>query len=262
MPEPDRLTWLGHATMLAELDGARILTDPLLRRRPMHLRRHVPDPDPEALRRLDAVFISHLHLDHLDVPSLRRLGTDVRLIVPRGAGGVVRRAGFATVEEVAEGDTVQVGAVAVTAVRADHDRHRLPGGPVAPPLGYVLDGSRRIYFAGDTSLYEEMRQLGHPRLDVALLPIWGWGPRLGPGHMDPHEASRAVALLEPVTAIPIHWGTYFPHGLGGRRHMAFVDAPRIFAQAVADLAPGTEVRVLEPGGALDLQPAVSRAPRR
>src|SRR4051812_22248555 len=103
MAEPDRLTWLGHATILAELDGARILTDPLLRRRPMHLRRHVPDPDPEALRRLDAVFISHLHLDHLDVPSLRRLGTDVRLIVPRGAGGGGRRAGFAPGEEGAEG---------------------------------------------------------------------------------------------------------------------------------------------------------------
>jgi len=63
-------------------------------------------------------------------------------------------------------------------------------------------------------------------------------------------------------AIPVHWGTYFPHGLGGRRQMAFVDAPQIFAQAVAELAPATEVRVLEPGGSLDLEPAVSRAPRR
>ena len=106
---PDRLRWLGHSTVLIELDGARLLTDPLLRGRVLHLRRAAPLVD-EPLDRLDAVLVSHLHYDHLDPPSLRRLDRAVTVVVPKGAGKVVRGSGFANVEEVAAGETVEVGA--------------------------------------------------------------------------------------------------------------------------------------------------------
>ena len=89
-----RLTWIGHGTALVDLDGVRLLTDPLLRNRVAHLQRRVPPPAAEALRDLDAVLISHLHRDHLDLPSLRRVPRDLPLVVPRGAGRLLLRRGF------------------------------------------------------------------------------------------------------------------------------------------------------------------------
>lgn len=254
----DRLTWLGHATVLVELDGARILTDPLLRRHPYHLVRHVPVPDLATLQALDAVLISHLHLDHLDLPSLRRLGLDVPLVVGRGAGPLVRRAGFTDVTELSAGEHTEVGGVTVVATPAAHDAHRHPRGPVAAPLGFVLDAGRRVYFAGDTGLFDGMAHLSALRLEAALLPIWGWGPALGPGHLDPIGAAEAAALIRPRIVVPIHWGTYFPRGLRWRGAMAFEGAPRRFAEATARLAPGVRVARLEPGESLRL-PAGQRA---
>jgi L-ascorbate metabolism protein UlaG (beta-lactamase superfamily) len=259
MGEADRLTWVGHATVLIELDGVRLLTDPFLRRRPLHLVRHAPPVELESLQSLDAVLISHLHLDHLDVPSLRRLGTGVPIVVPRGSGGLVSRAGFTDVSELATGETLRLGAVEVIATPAEHDDRRRPGGATAEPLGYIVAGARRVYFAGDTGLFHELGMLAIPPLDVALLPIWGWGPSIGPGHMGPREAARAAEILRPQLAVPIHWGTYFPQGIGWRRRIAFEHAPQLFCDAMVELAPGVEVRVLEPGDGVALETALTRS---
>jgi len=83
-------------------------------------------------------------------------------------------------------------------------------------------------------------------LDVALLPVAGWGPTLGPGHMDPLDAARAAQLIAPRIAIPVHWGTLWPIGLA-RRRPRLEDPPRLFAERVASLAPSVEVRILSPG---------------
>ena len=245
-----RVTWIGHATALIELDGVRLLTDPLLRNHLGHLRRHGPAPDPEALRHVDAVLISHLHFDHLDVPSLRRLPRGVRMLVPRGAGGFLRRQGFPGAEELAPGDRADVGGVAVAAVPAVHDRRRRPyaGGPEADAIGFVAGG--RVYFAGDTDLFDAMAELRGT--DVALIPVWGWGPSLGAGHLDPAAAARAAALLRPRVAIPIHWGTFYPRGLARYKADRLRDPPHEFAAAVAEVAPGVDVQVLTPGQALAL----------
>jgi L-ascorbate metabolism protein UlaG (beta-lactamase superfamily) len=106
-----------------------------------------------------------------------------------------------------------------------------------------------VYFAGDTDVFAGMAELGP--LDVALLPVWGWGPSLGPGHMDPEQAARAAALLRPRVAVPIHWGTYLQVGLR-RREALLRGPPHAFADRCAELAPDVEVRVLEPGGTLSL----------
>src|SRR5215218_5826057 len=90
----ERVTWIGHATALLELGGARLLTDPVLRDRVVHLRRHAASPAAGVADGIDAVLLSHLHLDHADVASLRRLPRDVAVLVPRGAGPLVRRLGF------------------------------------------------------------------------------------------------------------------------------------------------------------------------
>jgi L-ascorbate metabolism protein UlaG (beta-lactamase superfamily) len=247
----ERLTWVGHATVLLEIGGARLLTDPLLRTRLGHLRRHGALPRPEVTEGIDAVLVSHVHLDHLDVRSLRSVGRGARAIAPRGAGRLLRRIGFTEVDEVAPGDGVTIGDATITALRALHTARRRPLGPPIETLGYDVAGAQRVYFAGDTELFDDMRALAG-RFDVALLPVWGWGPSLGPGHMDPLSAARAVALVRPHVAVPIHWGTFFPVGLEALRGSALVEPPRIFARHVAELAPGVEVRVLAPGDELVL----------
>jgi L-ascorbate metabolism protein UlaG (beta-lactamase superfamily) len=245
-PDPDRIVFLGHATVLLELDGVRMLTDPLLRARVAHLRRHTPTPSASTTAGLDAVLISHLHHDHLDIASLRLLGRDMPLLVPAGAGAWLRRRRFQAVTELGVGEQATVGALAITAVQARHDGRRLPRGPSAESLGYLVRGSHTVYFAGDTELFGEMSALAD-RVDVALLPIGGWGPTLGPGHMDPLDAARAVRLVAPRIAIPMHWGTLLPIGMVHRHSARVGHPPRSFAQHVARLAPNVEVRILAPG---------------
>lgn len=236
--------YVGHATVLVDLDGSRLLTDPLLRRRVAHLVRAVPMPG-EAVARVDAVLISHGHHDHLDLGSLRMLDDEVHIVVPRGLGGEVRR--FAHVTEVVEGDEVSIGNVVIRATHAEHDGRRTLG-PEATALSYAVLGSRRIFFAGDTGLFPGMNGLV-PDLDVALVPIWGWGRTLGRGkHLDPRGAGEAIRRLQPKVAVPIHWGTYCPAYLALRGRPAFLDEPgEAFLRAAAEQAPEIETRLLRPG---------------
>ena len=251
----ERLTWLGHATVVVELAGARLLTDPVLRNRVAHLHRVSPPPDAAAAAGVDAVLVSHIHFDHLDVPSLRRLGRSVPLFVPRGAGRFLRRVGFKEVTELEAGDEVDVGRACVRAVEAAHDGRRRPLGPEAETLGFALSGEKTVYFAGDTDIFDGMAGLAGG-IDVALLPVWGWGPTLGPGHMDPAAAARAVALLRPRVAVPIHWGTLFPAGLEHIRRAALFEPPRAFARLVGEAGGDVVVRVLSPGDSLELDSAL------
>lgn len=253
----DRIAFVGHSTVLIELDGVRLLTDPLLRGRVAHLRRRARPVDRSVTAGVDAALISHLHRDHLDLGSLRRLGSDAHLLVPAGTSAWLRRRGFARVSELSVGEEVSVGALAVTAVPACHDGRRHPGGLRAETLGYVVRGRRAVYFAGDTGLFAGMSGLvADPslRLDVALVPVSGWGRTLGPGHMDALDAAHAVGLLQPRVAIPIHWGTLLPIGATRRDRARLDDPPRAFAEHVARLAPEVEVRILEPGRETALSP--------
>jgi L-ascorbate metabolism protein UlaG (beta-lactamase superfamily) len=247
---PDRLRWLGHATVLVDLDGARILTDPLLRSRVLHLRRAAP-LEVDGLEGLDAVLVSHVHYDHLDLPSLeRRIDRDVPIVLPKGAARLVRSRGFRA-DELEAGETTRVGSLVVRAVPAEHGSSRVLG-TRSEALGYVIEGSRRIYFPGDTDLYAGMSELA-PGLDVALVPIWGWGPSLGSGHLDPRRAAQALALLRPKVAVPIHWGTYYPVQSTRLKPPAFLREPvEEFRRAAAELAPDVEVEVLPVGGELPL----------
>jgi L-ascorbate metabolism protein UlaG (beta-lactamase superfamily) len=229
-----RITWIGHSTVLIELDGVRLLTDPVFRPRVLHLRR--VGASPPAVDRVDAVLISHGHYDHLDVKSLARLDRATRVIAPARAASRVR--GFEDVVEVEVGDEVPVGAVTVTATPAEHGRGT---------VGYLVTGSARVYFAGDTDLFDGMSELA-PGLDVALLPIAGWGPRLPLGHLDAPRAVQALGLLRPRIAVPIHWGTYRRLGLTRDEGTP----ARRFAELAAEQVPDVEVRVLTVGGTVEV----------
>ena len=199
--------------MLIELAGRRILTDPVLTDRVAFIRRTTESPDPDHQQAIDLVLISHGHLDHLHRASLEAVGRDVPTIVPRGMGAMVRRWGFRHVLVADPHERFELGPLTVTATPAVHSGSRPPNGPHGTALGYLIEAEgRRIYFAGDTDLFDEMEAIGQPQLDAALLPVWGWGPRLGPGHMDPERAAAAAALLAPRITVPIHWGTLWPIG--------------------------------------------------
>ena len=242
--EPGRLAWVGHSTVLVELDGARVVTDPVLRRRVAHLHR-AQAVEPAALAPVDAIVISHVHWDHLDLPSLAAMGRGTRIVVPRGARRLLDRHGFTDVVEVDEGERADVNGLAIRATHAAHSARRGLLGAKGPSLGYLLGDRRRVYFAGDTDLFAGMAALAE-RLHVALLPIAGWGPRLPPGHLDPERAAAALRMLRPRIAVPIHWGTYRPiYGHGP------ADAPdRAFARDAARVVPDVDVRVLPIGADL------------
>jgi L-ascorbate metabolism protein UlaG (beta-lactamase superfamily) len=263
------LHFLGHSTVRVELAGCTVLTDPVLTSRVGPLRRVAPLPDPAAWAGVDLVLLSHLHGDHLHLPSLRMLGTRVPIVAPRGAGAWLRARGFSRVDELAPGESLTVGELRVTAVPARHSGHRwgprLTHGPEAPAVGHLLEGGgRRVYASGDTDLFEGMHGLGERGVDVALLPVWGWGPSLGPGHLDPAGAAEAVARLRPRIAVPVHWGTLALPGstvvppLRARMRRLLSEPPRAFAAAVAARGLDTRVVVTEPGAAV-LLPAADAA---
>jgi L-ascorbate metabolism protein UlaG (beta-lactamase superfamily) len=239
-----RVTFVGHATVVFERSGVRVLTDPVLRPRVWHLRRFVP-LDETPVRDVDVVLISHMHPDHLDYPSLARVRRDGVVVVPRGAGDAVRRKTGHEVLEVAAGETVDARGVSVRATHAMHKPGRHPLARRVRPIGYVVDDA--VYFAGDTGVFDGMRALGP--LELAFLPVWGWGPWLGRDHLDPARAAEAAALVRPAIAVPIHWGAY--RSVGVRRGEA-TWPPHVFADLVRAQTPQVDVRVLAPGETAEL----------
>ena len=246
-----QLTWVGHATVLMDFGTARVLTDPTLRRRVAHLRRRTPLP-PNSTSDVDLVLISHVHMDHLHMPSLGQVERDVPVVVPSGSGELVRNKGFETVLEVNPGERLELAGVDVSVLPAAHIHGRGPHSKVsAEPLGYIVEGSgHRVYFAGDTDLFDEMADIVD--IDAAFLPIWGWGPSIGEGHLDPERAVEAIRLIQPRMVIPMHWGTYTPENARGRPDW-IDEAVTRFTKLLTDTEDESRLRVLEPGEAMWLR---------
>jgi L-ascorbate metabolism protein UlaG (beta-lactamase superfamily) len=193
-------------------------------------------------------LISHFHHDHLDLPSLKLVPGDAEMLLPRPGSSLVKRLGQRRVREVTVGEAVEVRGVRVLATPARHNGLRVPFGPQGDCLGYLIDGSQRIYFAGDTDVFDEMAEVAP--VDVALLPVAGWGPVLGPGHMGPLEAVHALQLLRPRIAVPIHWGSLAPIGMHFRAWSYLTRPPLVFADLARRKRPEVAVHVLEPGQSL------------
>jgi len=245
-----RVTYLGHATVALERDGTRLLTDPLLRPSLMRIlrrRSELPALDPTGL---DAILISHAHHDHLDLPTLRGFSRHVPLFVPAGAGALLRREGFVSVTEVEPGVEIEVGTLPVRVVEAVHDAPRRRTAE-PPSVGYLVGAQGELtYFPGDTEVFGGMAEIAEAGVDLALLPVWGWGPTLGAGHMNPEQAAEALALLRADRAVPIHWGTYSPIGASRLWPWMSHRPPLEFAEHAGRLAPGSEVTIPEPGEAI------------
>jgi len=245
---PVAVTYVGHASVAIAVAGTTIITDPVLTTRIKHLRRigaPAADFDPASV---DVVAISHQHHDHLHIASLKRLPRTAHVVVPVGLGGKAAKLGFERVTELAVGESVAHDSVTITAVPATHDDHRHPGAARIAPVGYLFETDGWSgYFPGDTDVYPEMSELDP---ELTLIPIWGWGPTLGGGHLDPARAAEALELLGSKTAIPIHWGTLWPYYV--RPNDRLVLPPKELVAAVR--ARGLDVDVIEvpPGGSVTL----------
>jgi L-ascorbate metabolism protein UlaG (beta-lactamase superfamily) len=204
----------------------------------------VPDTDQYDI---DLILLSHVHLDHLHLPSLKRLRPNATVLTPAGSARLLRKIGFADVTEIRVGDRIDAGQVHVEVVPAAHKHGRGPHSRVtADPVGFVVSGSgRRVYFPGDTELFDEMAGLRD--IDVALLPIWGWGSTLGVGHLDPTRAASATELIRPGIVVPIHWGTYAPEDARRRLPTWFDTPPELFAAALDEADLSSRLRLLQPG---------------
>jgi L-ascorbate metabolism protein UlaG (beta-lactamase superfamily) len=231
------VTWWGHASTTVEVGGLRIATDPVLTKSLLHLRRYAATPV-EAAAVADVVLISHLHADHCHLPSLRRVSPGATVVLPRGGERLLRSR--SDVRPVRPGDAVEVEGARIAVLPAHHDGRRLPGSRYhGPALGFRVEcGDRTFWYPGDTGSQVDFGAV--EPVDLALVPIGGWGHSLGDEHLDPDEAAEAVTLVGARWVVPVHWGTFFPRGLQlvARRthHHFFVTPGERFAAAMAGRA--------------------------
>ncbi|GAB6938465.1 MBL fold metallo-hydrolase [Isoptericola variabilis] len=279
-----RVTWLGHSTVVLDVpraDGgvARLVTDPLLRRHAGLLRRRGDRPDAAAWRGADAALLSHLHHDHAELGSLRLLGDVPVLTAPANArwlrGKGLRGVGLDLPPAAARppgrdvarpaphgaqhvpqhvpqhGGWHDVAGVQVLLTAAVHGDRPMPHRPNAASGHLVRGAGATVWAVGDTEHYAgvgRVRDLAGGRVDVALVPVAGWGPRLSGGHLGPRGAAEVCAEVRPRVAVPVHWGTLHVPG-GQHLPRGWMDhAGEAFAAACRRAAPDVRVVVLRPGG--------------
>jgi len=252
-----RARWLGHATVVLDVAGVRLVTDPLLRRHAGVLRRRGGRaPRASDWRGADTALVSHLHHDHAELGSLRMLGPLPVLAAPSSAHWLTAH-GLHGVG-LAEGEWRTVADdVRVRTVPAVHGHRPMPHRPNAATGFVVRGGGLTVWFAGDTGPFAGLAhvpELAGAPVDLALVPVGGWGPRLSGGHLDPVEAARACALVGARVAVPVHWGTL--HAPASRRlPPGWMDrAGKAFEAAVRRLAPDVRACVLLPGDVVDVGP--------
>jgi L-ascorbate metabolism protein UlaG (beta-lactamase superfamily) len=242
------VTWWGHSTATVELGRTRVATDPLLSDRLLHLLRYTGTPARAALD-ADLVVVSHLHHDHCHLPSLARYAADVPLVVPRGAERLLAPVAHDRLVPVVPGDEVELAGVRVEVLAASHDGRRHPASRQRPPaLGFRLsNGGGSCWYPGDTELRDDMADVDP--VDLALVPVGGWGPTLADGHLHPGQAAEAVRRVGARWAVPVHWGTFWPAGLRrvapANHHRLFTTPGARFADALA--GSGVAAVVLAPG---------------
>jgi L-ascorbate metabolism protein UlaG (beta-lactamase superfamily) len=214
-PAPS-LTWIGHASFVVRLGGRLIATDPIWSPRISGVvaRTAPPGVALEALPPLDVVTISHNHRDHLDLPTLKRIGPAALYVTPLGNGSILRSAGLSRVVELDWWQSHSDGALEITLVPARHWSMRTPWNRNEMLWGgFVVRGPEgAAYHAGDTAMFDGFSEIGRRAgpIDWAILPIGAYEPRwfMQPQHMNPEEAGEAFLQLGARTLVAMHWGTF------------------------------------------------------
>jgi len=217
LPERGRVAWLGHASLLVQIDGLCALIDPILGRIGGVMPRKARAPMRAAdLPRVDVVLLSHGHYDHLDTGSLRalskRFGEELLFVTPLGLSkylpGRCRRR-----VELDWWESIELDGVEIHLVPAQH-WHKRTFADTNKALwgGWVVRGSSTVYHSGDTGYFGGFSAIGHrfPGIDIASLPIGAYEPRwfMKPQHMNPAESVQALAELGAKRMLAMHWGTF------------------------------------------------------
>lgn len=220
-PAADQVTWVGHATFLVQMAGMNVLTDPIWSRScapfpSRRLRRLVPPGlGWEELPRIDAVVVSHAHYDHLDGPTVRRLGPEPQYLAPEGLSPLLRRWGARRIAELSWGESCRWGPFRIDCIPAQHFSARSPFDRNRTLwCGWLLESAagRKLYFAGDTGygpLFDQFGSRFGP-VDAALLPIGAYQPRwfMKPMHVNPPEAVCMHRKIRSRQSFGMHWGTF------------------------------------------------------
>jgi N-acyl-phosphatidylethanolamine-hydrolysing phospholipase D len=253
------VTWIGHATVLAQLDGVTFLTDPNWSdvSGPFGLigvRRYTPPGVRfEDLPRIDFVLISHDHYDHPDEVTVKRLAQtfNPRFFVPRGIGAWLRDRGISNVEELDWGESTRIKGLTVVCAPAQHGSGRtLADQGRRLWSSWAVLGSKRFYFGGDTGYYGHFREIGNALgpFDLAALPIGSYTPRSTSRavHMNPEEALQAWEDLRAREFLGIHWGTF------ALAREPYDEPPtRLAAEVARRGLPAERIWVPKPGLTLD-----------
>ena len=211
------LTWIGHATYAMRLGGKLVVTDPIWSPNIQYASARLTAPGVpfERMPPIDIVTVSHAHYDHLDIPTLTRIGNRALFIVPKDVGPILRSHGLTRVVELAWWETHREGDLAITLVPAQHWSMRFPWDRNKRLWGgFVYESSQgTAYHAGDTAFSERVfRAIGErfPKIDWAMLPIGAYNPEwfMRPQHMGPEEAGRACKLVLATHLCAMHWGTF------------------------------------------------------
>ncbi len=254
------VTWIGHSTVLVQLDGVNFLTDPTWAERSgpfsgfIGVRRYTPPGIAfDDLPPIDFVVISHDHYDHLDEPTVRRLAQkfDPLFVVPLGIKAWLADRGITNAVELDWGEWVTVKGLTVVCTPAQHG-----GGRTAIDQGrrlwssWAVLGSKRFYFAGDTGYYRHFKDIGDALgpFDLAALPIGSYTPReiARPVHVSPEEALQAMTDLRAEHFLGIHWGTFGlarePNDEPPRRLAVEIERRALDPAAIWVLRPGETKR--------------------
>lgn len=206
------ITYIGHATALIKLNDLNFLTDPSFRGSAgIYGKRFVPPGiEFEKLPKIDAILISHNHIDHLDRPTLKMFPKDTPILISNGLEKHITKLGFKKVTGLNWWEEIKISEIKITCVPAKHLLN------FSKPSGFIFEANRTIYFSGDTRTFKGMSEIGNRfKIDLAILLIEeGRFKKIIPnifqkfGHMLVHEVPEIIEMLQAKKAIPMHWGTF------------------------------------------------------
>lgn len=216
-----RVTWMGHSTLLIEIDGATFLTDPIWGERSSPFtwvgpqRWYAPPFAIKDLPKIDAVIISHDHYDHLDYPTMVMLrDMDTKFVAPLGVGSHLEFWGIPPerIVEVDWWDETQIGGVTVACVPARHASGRFVNDYMHTLwAGYAFVGARnRVYYSGDTGLFDAMKDIGekYGPFDITMIEIGAYHQAWPDWHIGPEQAVKAHQIVGGKVFLPVHWGMW------------------------------------------------------
>jgi len=242
-----KITSIGHATNLIEMDGEYLLTDPNFSRKLWIAKREKPPGIlPENLPELTAITVTHAHYDHLDLFSYKYFSVHTPIVVPQGLGPFIQKHLRNPVIEIPKEGSARVGGITIHRIPVKHHGFRLCGLTWRDTAGYVFEkNGSTVYFPGDTAYGdgEHFHEVAAKHsINAALLPIGAYAPRwfMKHRHMSPYDALQAFADLKAEVMIPYHWGVF-------QISAELPEAPREWLEQLLKEKPNAQVKILEPG---------------